>query len=299
MTQTTVTPTSLGYFVIGARDLAAWRRFAVDVVGMQAAEQPGALALRLDQQAQRFLIEEGSDDDLRAVGWAYDTEAELDAAVTQARAHGATVADGPRELCRARGVERVAVLRDPNGIVHELYFGPTMAPHDQPFRSQCLRGGFVAGALGAGHYVAVTRDHDATAKFYREVLGLRLSDYIRGEVAPGGPVLEATFLHAATGRHHSVAFAVAPSPKRVHHLMVELDDVRDVGLARDRCRAAGVPLMMELGQHPNDGMFSFYAVTPSGFGLEIGCGGVVIDDTTWQVRSYTRLSDWGHHPPAA
>lgn len=63
-------------------------------------------------------------------------------------------------------------------------------------------------------------DKAATGHFYREVLGLHLSDYIRGEIAPGRPIFNATFLHAATGRHHSVAFACAPGPKRVHHLMV-------------------------------------------------------------------------------
>lgn len=292
-------PASLGYFVIGARDLAAWRAFAEDLVGMQAEPLGDGLALRLDQQAQRFIVEPGEEDDLRAVGWLYDTEAALEAAIAQAREQGAIPEAGSAALCRARGVERLARLVDPNGIAHELHFGPRYAPHDAPFRSRCLRGGFVAGALGAGHYVAVTADHDATARFYRETLGLRVSDYIRGEMAPGGPVLEATFLHAATGRHHSVAYAVGPTHKRVHHLMVEYTEMRDVGLAHERCLAAGVPLMMGLGQHPNDGMFSFYAVTPSGFGLEIGWGGVVVDDADWQVRSYTRLSDWGHHSPRA
>lgn len=294
------TPSSLGYFVIGARDIAAWRYFAEAVVGMQvAADGDDRLALRLDAQAQRLLVEAGQEDDLTAVGWAYETEQELESAIAQVRAHGVDVLHGDDARCAARAVERLVRLTDPNGLVHELYFGPAMAPMDQAFRSPALHGAFVAGALGVGHYVAIARDKSATDHFYRQVLGLRLSDYIRGEVAPGGPILDATFLHARTGRHHSVAFACAPMPKRVHHLMVEVDNRDDVGLARDRCRAAGVPLMMELGSHPNDGMFSFYAVTPSGFGLEIGSGGVIIDDADWQVKSYTRLSNWGHERPPA
>ena len=291
------TPASLGYFVIGASNRRAWRQFAERVVGMQVARDDEILALRLDQHAQRFVIEASAEDDLTAVGWAFDTDQALDFAIAQVKAKGSEVKAGNAGLCATRGVERVACVNDPNGLVHELYFGPALAAMDTPFRSQVLRGGFVAGALGAGHYVAVARDKAATDSFYRNTLGLRLSDYIRGEVAPGGPILDATFLHAATGRHHSVAFACAPLAKRVHHLMVEVDNIDDVGLARDRCRAAGVPIVMDLGSHPNDGMFSFYAVTPSGFALEIGAGGVVIDDSDWQVRSYTRLSNWGHQPP--
>ena len=54
---------------------------------------------------------------------------------------------------------------------------------------------------------------------------------------------------------------------------------------------------MGLGRHPNDRMFSFYVHTPSGFLLEFGAGGIVVDDADWEIKSYTRLSEWGHHHP--
>jgi hypothetical protein len=82
--------------------------------------------------------------------------------------------------------------------------------------------------------------------------------------------------------------------KRIHHIMVECADHNDVGLAYDRCQRAGVPIMMELGHHPNDKMFSFYMISPSGFAIEYGAGGIVVDDATWTVKHYTELSDWGH-----
>ena len=49
--------------------------------------------------------------------------------------------------------------------------------------------------------------------------------------------------------------------------------------------------------HPNDRMFSFYARTPSGFDVEFGWGGRKIDDATWKVDRYDRMSVWGHHMP--
>ena len=60
--------------------------------------------------------------------------------------------------------------------------------------------------------------------------------------------------------------------------MLEYQDMCDVGAAFDRARAADVPIVLELGHHPNDQMFSFYMRTPSGFGLELGYGGIVIDE---------------------
>ena len=73
--------------------------------------------------------------------------------------------------------------------------------------------------------------------------------------------------------------------------------MRDVGMAWDRCLQAGQPFEMTLGMHPNDNMFSFYVKTPSGFAVEYGWGGLLIDDDTWEVQTLDRLHWWGHRPP--
>jgi 2,3-dihydroxybiphenyl 1,2-dioxygenase len=168
------------------------------------------------------------------------------------------------------------------------------------FRSSVLRGAFSTGRLGAGHFVTVPKQSPQARAFCENVLGLKLSDTITGDAAPG-VTLEVTFFHARTGRHHSLAVADVPFPvhKRIHHIMVECTDLNDVGSAYDRCKLAGVPILMELGHHPNDQMFSFYMISPSGFAIEFGAGGIVVDDATWEVKHYTELSDWGHklNPP--
>ena len=55
---------------------------------------------------------------------------------------------------------------------------------------------------------------------------------------------------------------------------------------------------MTLGRHTNDRMTSFYVRTPSGFEIEYGTGGLLVDDATWVVRPYDAGSVWGHKPPA-
>src|SRR5262249_14267347 len=104
------------------------------------------------------------------------------------------------------------------------------------------------------------------------------------------------FLHT-NRRHHSVAFGERQG-KDVHHFMLEVGSMDDVGLAFDRALRAGVRIMHTLGRHPNDGMFSFYARTPSGFQIEVGWGGREVDDATWKPAVYDHVSVWGHHPPA-
>jgi 2,3-dihydroxybiphenyl 1,2-dioxygenase len=292
---------NLGYAVFGVSDLDAWQRFALDIVGLQAGHsEPGrSLALRMDDYEQRLLLTKTGEDDLVALGWEFDTEDELETFVEQAQRGGTRVSAGSKELADGRRVTRLYTCDDPNGFQHEFYVASARAPMSASFRSQVLRGGFDAGRLGAGHAVTVAKNYKQSVDFYRQVLGLKVSDYIKGPIAGTDIFLDLTFFHAATGRHHSLATVEFPMPKKIHHFMVQATDMNDVGLAYDRCLNAGVPIMMGPGHHPNDQMFSFYCVTPSGFGLEFGWGGIVIDDEHWEVRTYSQPSDWGHRPPQA
>jgi hypothetical protein len=42
-------------------------------------------------------------------------------------------------------------------------------------------------------------------------------------------------------------------------------------------------------------MFSFYVVSPGGFNVEFGWKGLMVDDDTWTVRTYSGRGElWGH-----
>ncbi|AXK84283.1 biphenyl-2,3-diol 1,2-dioxygenase [Nocardia farcinica] len=286
----------LAYVVYEASDLAAWRHFACDLLGMQLAEETtDALVLRTDERAFRWRIERGAADDLLVSGYEVDSDAALDRLVERLRAAGAPVAEGDAELAAARRVDRIVLTADPMGNHIELVTG--FADAATPFHSAVLLGSFVTGTGGAGHHVLLARGvpRPEYMAFYEGVLGFRVSDTIVEELAPG-VYADLIFLHC-NPRHHSVAFGEMPHPKRIHHFMLEVDDIRDVGMAYDRCLDAAQPFEMTLGMHPNDNMFSFYVRTPSGFSIEYGWGGLLIDDATWQVRTLDRLHSWGHRAP--
>ncbi|HIF17956.1 MAG TPA: glyoxalase [Cycloclasticus sp.] len=295
-----LTPSNLGYFVFNATDLPAWKTFLQDIIGLQVGSKSNnqALVLRIDSQEQRILIQQSDNDDLAAIGWELDSEESLDALAIHVESQGVDIQAADSDFCSTRAVEKAYICTDPNGVNHELYFGAAVAPMSESFKSSVMKGEFLAERFGAGHYVAIAEDKDDTNHFYRDVLCLRLSDYIRGEIAPGGPVLDATFMHTKTGRHHSAAFAALPFPKKLHHFMLQVEDMNDVGLACQRCKDADIPFFMELGHHPNDQMFSFYVATPGGFGLEIGWGGLIIEEGNWEVKTYSQPSDWGHQQGA-
>jgi len=286
----------LGYLGFEVSDVAAWERFAVDMLGLQVSDRrsDGSIAFRMDDQAQRIVVHQGGRDDLAYAGFEVDDEATLRRLSEALNQAGFPTAELGDDVAHARRAKRVHRVEDPNGVPIELFHGPQRAT--DPFRSSLVPSGFVTGDEGLGHLVFASMDPQATERFYCDLLGMRLSDRIEAELAPGFPLL-VTFLHA-NPRHHTVAFAAAPMPKRVHHFMLEVGTMDDVGRAYDRCLTAGIEIANTLGVHPNDRMFSFYARTPSGFDVEFGWGGRKIDDATWTVARYDRLSVWGHRMPA-
>lgn len=288
----------LAYVVYEVSSLADWERFGVDLLGLQAGTRTAdTLTLRTDGKAHRWICVEGPADDVAATGYEVAGDADLDAIAAALRAAGADVTEGDAALAAARKVDRILLTTDPLGNRLELV--TNLADADTPFESAAMLGGFVTGAGGAGHTVLIDHgaDRDKVLAFYTGVLGFAISDFIEEEVAPGF-VASVAFLHC-NGRHHTVAFAGMPFPKKAHHVMTEVADIRDVGLAFDRCMDAGQPFEMTLGMHPNDKMFSFYVRTPSGFNIEYGWGGLVIDEAAWQVQHLDKLSTWGHRPPQA
>jgi 2,3-dihydroxybiphenyl 1,2-dioxygenase len=294
---------NLGYVVLGVSDLAKWEHFAVDIVGAAIGQRDGerSIGLRMDEYEQRVQLVKSRDDDLVAAGWDLTSETQLEQFVRDLRQKDVAIRDGGRELAAERRVERVFICDDPNGVAHELYYGLWTAPMSEPFRSKVLtNAGFETGRLGVGHFLQIARNYDESVAFYRDLLGLRITDYIRQKDFAGpGMDIEVTFLHAAAGRHHSAAVTALPFPKRIHHLMFQMQSMNDVGLALDRCVASGVRVLHGLGHHANNRSTSFYVESPSGFAFEFAWGGVVVDDLSWEITTHPQISAWGHRSPGS
>ena len=81
----------------------------------------------------------------------------------------------------------------------------------------------------------------------------------------------------------------------MHHLMMELNCLDDVGQGYDIAQSVSDRVAVSLGRHPNDYMTSFYTRTPSDFLVEYGWGAREIDDATWTPTEMTTIASfWGH-----
>lgn len=302
--------TELAYLAFEVPDLGVWRGFLSGILGLSVCDADtvhgeAGLVARMDARAGRFFVTEGPLDDCAAVGWMVEDTIALDGMVSRLEHAGFAVEHGTAAAAAARCVQRLVRVVDPSGVPVELVVG--MLDGDAPFASELVPGGFVTEAggpghsvrpqrsVGLGHAVVTSTERAATTRFYRDLLGFSLSDHIRTRYF--GFDVDLSFWHI-NGRHHSLAFG-GPAPKRLHHFMIEANDINAVGAAWDRTLRAKIPVANTLGRHPNDEMFSFYALSPCGVQFEFGWGGRVIDEAGWDDSIvYDRISDWGHQPPA-
>ncbi len=287
-------PPHFAYLVVESTRTEAWERFCDRMLGLPAPlrHDGGAVGWQIDDRAQRLVLEPGPRDDLAAIGLALPDGTALDALIAKLRASGIRTDAAPDALCRARQVERLHRVVDPDGNTVELVTG--LAQADRPFASDAFPDGFCTGDEGFGHVALVSRQVPAMERFYVDALGFAVTERLSTRV---GPIeVNGVFLHC-NRRHHTLALFDLPLAKRLHHFMLQAPRVQDIGVAHERARALKIPLSLGLGQHPApESTFSFYGVTPSGFDFEIGAGTQSIEPARWQVRHTHQASAWGHKP---
>jgi 3,4-dihydroxy-9,10-secoandrosta-1,3,5(10)-triene-9,17-dione 4,5-dioxygenase len=288
---------SLGYLRIEATDMAAWREYGLKVLGMIEGKgtNPEALYLRMDDFPARLVIFPGERDRLAQAGWEVANEGELTEIAAALDAAGVAVEKASDDDLKDRRVNGLIRFDDPSGNTLEVFHGAALEHRRvvSPYGHT-----FVTGEQGLGHVVLSTRDDEEALRFYRDVLGFKLRDSMRlppqlvGRPADGAPAWLRFF--GCNPRHHSLAFLPMPTPSGIVHLMIEVGNADDVGLAMDRAARRKVPMSATLGRHVNDLMLSFYMKTPGGFDVEFGTEGRQVEDETWIARESTAVSLWGH-----
>jgi 2,3-dihydroxybiphenyl 1,2-dioxygenase len=275
---------------------AALDEFFGEVIGLVPGEpgDPAGRTWRNDDRAHRLLVTPGPANDASFLGFEATDEDALQRVSDRLRSAGYAVEDGSDDDRRGRRVERLIRTVVPWGVSVEVVSG--LAEASSPFSSPLMPGGFLTEGVGFGHAVFATTAFEESHRFLVDGLGMAQSDWLEMELGPG-LMLEVRFFHC-NERHHSVALAKAPFelPQKLHHIMFEAKDRDDVGRAFDRVWASDLAIANGLGRHDNDGMFSFYVVSPGGFQVEVGCGGRVVTEPWTEDRRYDRISMWGHQP---
>ena len=245
----------------------------------------------MDERVWRVAVHQADEDEARYLGWEIANRGEWERAVQELEDAGVAVKVGSDELTAERRVQGLATFLDPAGHNLEIFYGAGIGGR---FLSP-LGARFVTGDLGIGHAVMLVpaASYAASCDFYINTLGFRVTEHganLRG--------VAACLMHC-NPRHHSLALLGAGEATGIQHLLFEVDQMDDVGRCWDRCRREKVPISLTIGKHGDDDMFSFYMKSPSGFDVEYGWGGRLLDDSTYSEATLTDKFEetWGHWPP--
>ncbi|HUQ56060.1 VOC family protein [Lentzea sp.] len=267
----------LGYVGLNVTDVDAWSDLLLRTLGVGVTRAGDVALAEMDEFKYRLALHPSTEDGPREIGWIVDSPGELDRLSRRLTDAGHAVEDGTEEERDLRGATHLRWFTDPVGYRVELAVGETKA------RVAAERPAGGPGTTGLGHLVLASPKLAELRELYESVLGFELTDYR----SPG------LFFLRCNSTHHSIALGTADTPS-IHHLEFEHASIDDVGRALDRATANGVPISISLGRHMNDRAISFYVKNPSGFHLEIGCGGIEVGDD-WVPHDFGRASVWGHH----
>jgi 2,3-dihydroxybiphenyl 1,2-dioxygenase len=276
---------ALSYLGVHSDKLEDWKDFSCKLLGMQSIDQGNKnLSFRMDNQKQRFTVSGEPGDTVAFIGWEVENNSDLDLYAGRLDAVGIKVNRGSKNLSDKRFVEDIIFFNDPSDNRVELVYKPMV--DDNSFIPGRPISGFKTGVCGLGHAVLHATNMKVLVSFYKDLLDFKVSDY---SINP----IPLYFFHV-NGRHHS--FALVGSNKiGFHHFMVEYKNLDDVGQGFDLVQHKEDAVAYTLGRHTNDYMTSFYANSPSGFFVENGWGGRIIDPETWVPHEINEgPSFWGH-----
>jgi 2,3-dihydroxybiphenyl 1,2-dioxygenase len=282
--------TELGYMGLGVKDLEAWKTFATGIVGFELLDEREAdrCYLRMDYLHHRIVLHADNSDDLSYLGFRVAGGEEFSEMQHQLSAAGIKFRVGSEDEAEERRVLEVLKLNDPDGNPIEIFHGPQVQ-FSKPFHpGRAMHGRFKTGTGGLGHCIIRERDSAAAYRFYSQ-LGMRGG--VEYKIRVGKHALPLTFMHC-NERDHTVAFGIPGGERRLNHLMIEVDNLDDVGLTYDLVRKHKVPVNITPGKHSNDHMYSFYFRNPSGWMVEYGWGA---RPATYQSEYYGE-DVYGHQP---
>jgi len=246
---------ALGYIGVRSNLLTDWSDFATSILGMQKIDRSAkSLAFRMDSYQQRLAVSDEPGDTLAFIGWEVEKKSDLQSYGSRLDKSNIPVHQGSKELIDRRFVNDLIYFEDPGGNRVELFYNPVLTK--EPFISGRPIDGFKTDSLGMGHAVLHVKDIDPLLTFYRDLLDFKVSDY-------GLTPFKLYFFHV-NERHHSFAM-VGSGKKGIHHFMIEFENIDDVGQGYDLAQRTENGIAYTIGRHTNDHMFSYYAISPSGF----------------------------------
>lgn len=272
--------TDLQFIAHAVPDIEAERKFYGETWGLvEVAEHDSMIYFAAEGSAHPFVIRLRQDDEKKTdlIGFCTHTRADVDAIYTQAMAAGC------RSICSPAQVDGrfggyAARFFDPDGHAIEINC------ETQQRAARELNVG-EAIPVGLSHVVLHSPDHKGLTKFYEDVLGFKISDWI-GEFM--------VFLRCNAAHHR---LAIMPGKPALNHVAFDVKSVDEMMRGLARMTKEGVTLSWGPGRHTAGNNTFTYYLTPNGNAVEYTSDLEECDDDTWVPNTYEFRPDitdqWG------
>ena len=195
-------------------------------------------------------------------------------------------------------------FKDPEGVVIQVRPGPKVSANGVggvappvpvvPGRAAALPRSAVRAVRPRrlSHILLFSSNVPRSAKFYADVLGLRLSDQSGDGIA---------FMHAVhASDHHLIAFAKSDAPG-LHHSSWEVTSIEEVGLGMQQMVDHGHTRGWGVGRHVLGSNYFYYACDPWGSFAEYSFGiDFIPAGMEWRAADHPPEDSfylWGPPPP--
>jgi len=272
--------TEIRYVGYGVEDFDAERKFYADDWGLaEVASEEGMAWFKTHGNDEHHVVRLHKSDtnSIEVIALAADSKADVEALHGRVSEAGCKITHAPREL-EAPGGGYGFRFFSPDGLPFEISAEVVTGDAREIERWEGV-------PIKISHIVLHSPDHQAAVKFFTDVLGFKVSDWLGDFMC---------FLRCNSAHHR---IALLPGPPCLNHVAYDMAGVDGMMRGYSRLKQRDIDVRWGPGRHTaGDNTFSYF-VTPAGFVVEYTAELEEVDFETFEPTVYEpgpRIMDqWG------
>lgn len=243
--------TEIRYVGYGVKDLAAESKFYEETWGLERVPSDDGMAWFKAQghdEHHVVRLREADENRIDVVALAADSRADVDALRAKVEANGGKIVSEPHDLTTPGGGYGFRFFT-PDGLQFEISSDVARGSKREIARWEGV-------PVKISHIVFHSPDHQAFVKWFVDVLGFKVSDWLGDFMG---------FLRCNSAHHR---IAILPGPPCLNHVAYDMTGVDGMMRGAHRLKQQGTNIQWGPGRHTaGDNAFSYF-VTPGGFAVE-------------------------------
>lgn len=272
--------TEIRYVGYGVVDFDAERRFYTDDWGLAevaATDEAAWFKTHGHDEHHVVRLRKADVNHVDVIALAADTRGDVDALHDKVVAAGCKIVHTPRDLDAPGGGYGFRFF-SPDGLPFEVSSDVARGDARDVARWEAL-------PVNIGHIVLHSPDHQAMVRFFVEVLGFRVSDWLGDFMC---------FLRCNSAHHR---IAILPGPPCLNHVAYDMVSVDCMMRGISRLKKAGTDIRWGPGRHTAGNNTFSYFTTPGGFAVEYSSELDHVDFETHQDKVHAPgpnvMDQWG------